>query len=288
MAMASFSPSWLDLREPVDRAARSTAVVRFVAASLPAATSLRVLDLGAGTGSNLRYLADHLPGDQRWTLVDHDPALLAEIPARVRAAGGDAELTWRVDGRLRQVSVRANDLRRLSAGLFEGVQLVTASALLDLVSDTWIASLVERCRTAGASALFALNYDGRIECTPGDPDDKTTLALVNRHQRTDKGFGPAAGPNAISGAADRFARAGYDVCRGRSDWTLGPGELELQRQLVIGWAEAARATEPSSASGVRNWQERRLAHIATGASRIRVGHEDLGCRFKGTARRTLR
>ena len=275
--MAAFDSSWLDLREPADRAARASDVTRFVTAALPVQTSLGVLDLGAGTGSNLRYLVDHLPGDQRWTLVDHDRGLLAEIPLRMRASGADAGLTVRVrDGRC-HVSIREQDLRTLDPSLFEGVGLVTAAALLDLVSETWIEALVRRCQAAAASALFALTYDGRIACAPIDAEDELVVALVNRHQRTDKGFGAAAGPTATSVTAQHFARAGYEIRRARSDWRLGPDSAELQQQLVIGWAAAASAIDPSSAARVHDWLARRQAHIAADTSRILVGHEDLGC-----------
>jgi hypothetical protein len=272
----SFSAAWLDLREPADRAARASDVTRFVAATLDARTGSTVLDLGSGTGANLRYLVDHLPGDQRWTLVDHDRRLLDTIAARMGAGrAGSAPPVPVRDGRC-HVSVREHDLRTLDASLFEGVGLVTASALLDLVSESWIETLAAHCRAAGASALFVLNYDGRIECSPGDPDDHMIVALVNRHQRTDKGFGAAVGPTATSAAAHAFTTAGYGIRRARSDWRLGPDSAELQRQLVIGWAEAASAIDPSRASRVDGWRARRLTHIETGSSSMVVGHEDLG------------
>ena len=64
--------------------------------------------------------------------------------------------------------------------------------------------------------LFALNYDGRIKCAPGDPDDAAIVALVNRHQRTDKGFGPALGPDAPGLAERCFATLGYRDCSARA------------------------------------------------------------------------
>jgi spermidine synthase len=47
---------------------------------------VRVLDLGTGTGSNLRYLLEHLPRLQQWTVVD------ARAPAGANRCLG--ELTW--------------------------------------------------------------------------------------------------------------------------------------------------------------------------------------------------
>jgi hypothetical protein len=164
----------------------------------------------------------------------------------------------------------------LDAPIFEGAHLVTAAALLDLASEAWIEGLVQRCRAAGAAVLFALSFDGRVECDPREPEDDMLISLVNRHQRTDKGFGPAAGPAAAEAAARHLARAGYDVRRAASDWVLGPQDAELQRQLVDGWAEAAAAVDPSQAPAIHGWRTRRLLHVVQERSTIRVGHEDLG------------
>ena len=74
-----FSADWLRLREPLDLAARNEALAQgFKAALKPrGGEALRLIDLAAGSGANLRALAPCLGRDQDWTLVDHDPLLLA-------------------------------------------------------------------------------------------------------------------------------------------------------------------------------------------------------------------
>src|SRR5690606_16121947 len=123
---------------------------------------------------------------------------------------------------------------------------------------------------------FALTYDGRIACTPAEPEDDEVRTLVNRHQRGIKGFGRALGPDAVASAVRGFAAAGYEVHTAPSDWRLGPADGELQRQLVEGWAAAAREIAPSRAAAVDAWHARRLAHVDAGRSFIVVGHQDLG------------
>src|SRR3979490_1767787 len=77
--VAGFSAEWLALREPADHAARSIELTRAVIELLP--EGARILDLAAGTGSNLRYLASAGSESRDFLLVDHDPLLLARVQA---------------------------------------------------------------------------------------------------------------------------------------------------------------------------------------------------------------
>ena len=81
--MSGFSAPWLDLREGYDRAARSDALMRRFVSLLPQRP--RLVDLGAGSGGNVRALAPLLPPDARWRLVDDDAALLALAASRCGA-----------------------------------------------------------------------------------------------------------------------------------------------------------------------------------------------------------
>jgi hypothetical protein len=249
--MSGFSAEWLALREPADAAARSSALASFVA------RPGRLLDLGGGTGANIRYLSSRFPAPQLWTLVDDDPALMARAPASVTRHRADLNVV--VD----------------EGELFDGCVLVTASALLDLVSEQWLAKLVLRCRAADVPVLFALSYDGRIVCSPEDQYDEAVRRLVNEHQKRDKGFGPALGPDAAERSIAMLSAAGYTTRHEQSDWKLRPDAKDLQRELVLGWANAATEIDASSARAISGWQSRRLAHIDAGRSRIVVGHTDV-------------
>jgi hypothetical protein len=266
--------SWLALREPADLAARSASLTRAVIDTLPHDRPLRIVDLGTGSGSNVRYLnsymAQRFPGPRKpapgeggshaWLLVDADAALLAEAQARLPG-----------------VETRQMNLGMLDRDLIADRDLVTGSALLDLVSDSWLQTLARYCRAAGAAALFALNYNGESRCSPSEPEDEMIRSLMNRHQRqNDKGFGRAAGPDAPAIAARHFEDAGYVVRREKSDWQLAPESHELQRQLIEGWAGAALELVPAQSTVIRAWLTRRIAHVDAGRSRITVGHDDLG------------
>lgn len=283
--MGDFSVGWLALREPADFIARSSRLAGSVADALAHGDMVQALDVAGGTGSNVRYLAERLSPRQDWLLVDHDQRLLTQAPVRMSewAAAHGYEARVEPDGvRLQgdrlncRVHMRRVDVADLaSTTIFSGRALVTASALLDLVSEPWLRGLAERCRDEASAVLFALNYDGRIHCEPEEAEDELIRELVNRHQRTDKGFGAALGSDAAATAERLFAGGGYQVQREPSDWVLSPDAHGLQQALIDGWAQAAAEMDPGESARIRSWRARRLAHVARGRSRLRVGHQDV-------------
>lgn len=246
---------------------------------------MRILDLATGTGANLRCLAPRIGGRQEWLLADKDARLLARLPAAMSQWA--ARRGYRLSGGVGPVNVSGPDFhcgfRLLQLDLageldrlpLQGHRLVTASALLDLASAAWLGDLVERCRSAGADLLFALTYDGRVELTPRHRGDERITSLVNRHQQTDKGFGPALGPAATDAAQELLASHGYRVLRRSSDWRIGPGERRLQDCLLRGWADAATEMAPASRGELQDWYRARRGILVQGVSRLCVGHQDL-------------
>lgn len=293
--MSGFSADWLAQREPFDRAARASAAAAFDWKAL--ATQLRgeragdaaitVLDLGCGTGASLREIAPRLGGMQRWRLVDHDAALLAAVPEalmrwarphgwRVRPSGDGL----RVDGggfQLDIACVQADLAADADTVPFDGAQLVTCAALLDLVSASWLEALVARCAGIGAAVCWALSVDARLTWTDAEADDALVYDAFRAHQRRDKGFGAALGDAAVQVATQSLATAGYRLQTAESDWfvdgTRGAADRAMLRALIDGMAHAAREQCPAHAARIDAWRARRLATL--GATRLRVGHIDL-------------
>ncbi|MFL6799950.1 MAG: class I SAM-dependent methyltransferase [Xanthobacteraceae bacterium] len=263
----SFSAEWLGLREPYDRGARNAQVLEAVAREFREEGAIGVVDLACGTGSTLRALAPYLPSQQSWRLVDNDLGLLA----RAAAEGRPPRIA---------VTTRPVDLARdLELALEAPLHLVTTSALLDLVSAPWLDRLIVESAARRLPVYAGLSYDGRVSMQPSLPFDEALVAEFNRHQLTDKGFGPALGPLAGATARERFAHFGYQVVQGQSDWVLGAGDEAIQDALFAGWAEVATRL---SDDAVARWLAGRREHLRQGTSRLRVGHIDIFARPTGT------
>jgi SAM-dependent methyltransferase len=296
---SGFSTGWLRQREPFDEVARadSAPLVGWIADRPAGSAPWRVLDLACGTGANLRALAPRLGPGQQWQVVDHDPALLAALPDALAswAAGrghrvdldGDPALQGTL--RLRGAGFSATVVRRrldLLHGLdslgFPAGGLVTASALLDLVSVPWLQALLDRALPARAALLFALTVDARLAWDPADPEDRAVQALFEQHQHRDKGFGPALGAQAAAWTVQYLAAAGWPTRQARSDWLIDGAEApDMLRAMLDGAAGAACEQSPADAARVQAWAQRR--HAALRRSRLRVGHLDIAARPAGAA-----
>jgi len=288
----AFEAGWLELREPVDSESRARPLERLLVERLRArgGDRLRIADLGAGTGSNLRHLAPRLAdssgGYQHWSLLDADPALLGEVPVRTRtwaqARGygvidkdGGLEVTGRAEAPFTvDLAVRQTDLNDDPLPV-DGVDLVTGAALLDLVSHAWLQAFAQRLRATGAACLIALSYDGHIAWQPHVAGDEEVMRLVNRHQRGEKTFGQALGPDGGAIAAAELESAGFTVETAQAPWRLGPSDQALQQHLHAGWAAAASEAAPHRAEAIRAWLERRMDLLESGQGHVTVGHLDV-------------
>ncbi|WP_216216634.1 methyltransferase domain-containing protein [Amycolatopsis aidingensis] len=265
-ASPTYSASWLRLREDADAQARAIGLVAALRPHLPG-PPLLVRDLGCGTGSMGRWLAGWLPGPQRWILHDHDPGLLAAAAA--------AQPERAADGTPVDVRTEQGDLTELRATHLAGTSLVTASALLDLLTAEEVAGLAAACTGAGCAALLTLSVTGRVELTPPDPLDAELAAAFNDHQRRRMHGRRLLGPDAAEMAAAAFRHGGATVCRQPSPWRLGAAEAALAGEWLRGWVAAAVQQRPDLEPAATDYLHRRLRGCAEGALRVVVWHEDL-------------
>lgn len=279
--MTGFSAQWLALREPADHRARDIALQSLVIHDLERlarmrAGPLQLVDLGSGSGSNLRALAPLLPEHQHWTLVDYDPALLEAARAACIAwadqvIANDTSLKLIKTNKHITISFRCEDLSsNIGAVLAEPSDLITAAAFFDLVAEDWLERF---CGLLATPLYTVLTYNGIENWTPPEPSDAAMLKAFHAHQQTDKGFGAAAGPTA-AGVMEKLLRArGFVVSSASSPWKLDANDHALIEQLATGSAGAVRDTGLVPQQEVDAWQRSRIQ-----ASTCEIGHTDLYAR----------
>jgi hypothetical protein len=275
--VSGFAPEWLRLREGADHRARNAALFEKLAARFAARDAITIVDLGAGLGSNLRAIAPRLSARQHWILVDHDPVLLASAGDAIRSWADSARVTTAgieavKSGHALRVELKRHDLAADPVA-WNSVRpdLVTAAALFDLVSETWIKRFVTALTRSQLPLYAALTHDGTTEWLPAHPADAAMQAAFVQHFARDKGFGPSVGARASSLLTEHLAAAGYEIERAPSPWRLGRNDKALIAALAQGWVQAVEETGKVPSAALTDWFE---AHTADSIS-CSVGHEDL-------------
>lgn len=282
--MSEFSSQWLATREAADHRSRNLALRGQLNALLTSSRSndsqpLRIIDLGSGTGSNLRGLAPHLDSDQHWTLTDYDAKLIEASRLALTAwadssdASTDTVLHLKKSGKRIQVDFLCTDLsKNIETILEQPADLLTAAAFFDLVAEPWL----ERFCSALCTPLYTvLTYDGTEQWIPKHPADQEALRAFHAHQATDKGFGLAAGPRAVDIMQRRLLDYGFQVSIAPSPWELDQThDSELIHALATGSAQAVGETGLLDAATLASWKTaRQEAHACT------IGHWDLLATF---------
>ena len=174
-----------------------------------------------------RWLAPRLPGRQHWVVHDRDAdllALAAADPPGPAADGGAVTL-----------EAKQSDITRLRPSDLADATLITASALLDMLTRGELDALVTLCAGVGSPILLTLSVVGHVELTPPDPLDRTVAAAFDAHQRRETERGGLLGPDAAAVAADRFGRLGAKVLVRPSPWRLGAAQADLAVEWLTGW-----------------------------------------------------
>jgi trans-aconitate methyltransferase len=261
------SPTWLRLREAADAAARSSDLVQQIQQHLPAGSRALIYDLGCGAGSMGRWLAPRLTGQQHWILYDRDADLLAHAAADPPGAAAD--------GAVVTIETRERDITRLEPGDLAGASLITASALLDMMTADELERFVSTCALAGCPALVTVSVTGHVELTPADPLDADIAGGFNAHQRRTTGRRRLLGPDAVDSAVDAFTRLGYDVLVLPSPWRLGAAQAALTVEWIGGWVAAASEQRPELTVPAAAYLKRRVAEATAGRLSVQVHHHDL-------------
>jgi hypothetical protein len=261
------SAKWLDLREPADAAARAPDLVEHLRRHLPA-TGCRVIhDLACGTGSMGRWLAPLLPGPQRWVLHDLDADLMYVAADHLPGPAAD--------GACVVVQTQQSDVTELNPDDLADATLITASALLDLLTRDELRGLIDVCAEAACPVLLTLSVIGRVDLAPEEPLDSRVAAAFDAHQRRMTARGRLLGPDAVAVAVEGFRRLGAEVLVRLTPWQLGAPEADLAAVWFTGWIRAAFEQSAELASEIGSYARRRLAQARTGELAVTVGHADL-------------
>jgi hypothetical protein len=257
-------PDWLAARVAADDAARAATVStllpelsRYLIEAAGPGGTVQIIDLGAGTGANQRWLAPRLPIRQRWLHLDHNPVISRSLPL-----AAETEIVDESVEALGELLTRSSGDR----------QLVSCSALLDVLTTEQIQAVCRAVIDNRVPAFFSLTVTGGLRLSPADAHDQLLLAAFNDHQcRAGR-----AGPEATTLTVNLLRAAEFAVTTQKTPWRLtAESGLAFVDQMLEERLAAAVAQDPALARTAKAWFELRRAQLAAGLLRIELDHCDI-------------
>lgn len=257
-------PDWLAARVAADGAARAATVStllpelsRYLIEAAGPRGTVQIIDLGAGTGANQRWLAPRLPIRQRWLHLDHNPVISRSLPL-----AAETEIVDESVEALGELLTRSSGDR----------QLVSCSALLDVLTTEQIQAVCRAVIDNRVPAFFSLTVTGGLRLSPADAHDQLLLAAFNDHQRR----AGRAGPEATTLTVNLLRAAEFTVTTQETPWRLtAESGLAFVDQMLEERLAAAVAQDPALARTAAAWLELRRAQLAAGLLRIELDHCDI-------------
>jgi len=257
-------PEWLAARVAADDAARAATVStllpelsRYLIEAAGPGGTVQIVDLGAGTGANQRWLAPRLPIRQRWLHLDHNPVISRSLPLAAETVIVDESVEA-----LGKLLTRSSGDR----------QLVSCSALLDVLTTEQIQAVCRAVIDNRVPAFFSLTVTGGLRLSPADAHDQLLLAAFNDHQRR----AGRAGPEATALTVNLLRAAEFAVTTQETPWRLtAESGLAFVDQMLEERLAAAVAQDPALARTAKAWLKLRRAQLAAGLLRIELDHCDI-------------
>ena len=248
-----------------------TRLTRLFADSLP--ENPRLLDLAAGTGANLRYLAPRIGrAGQRWVLADHDPGTSRCRRGRDGAVAASSPLPWNA-GRSIWSTISAASTPLISTASSPPPCSTLCRPIGPSTSPHgWVRPPGLFCSPSASMA----GSTGRRKIRP------TPLCAAGSKpiRRRTRASAPPWVRHAPALLAELLEAHGYDVFTEESDWIIGADDAAMHqgadRRLQDGGTgnrTGQCAPTPSTAGHSGGWM-----HAERGALTALVGHVDIFAR----------
>lgn len=266
---------WLAVRYDMDALSRNKDVEGHALSDINNKRHVRILDIGAGTAANFRYLSDKIMcNEQEWTLVDQNKDLLRvakeEITRKLGAPVLDStdRSVFETSGKKIKVRFVVDDIFSPSSSLLDSsCDLVVANAFFDLGAENQLATFFQVLGTASCAFLATINYSG-MGFTPSEEDDKYWIHQYHNHMARQQPFGISLGPECVAHMS--VLSKNMDVKMGSSDWEMSGGHA-----VAIGifdFMEAALQDLGLDMEKFNRWRDSKLG------GKVKVNHVDFACK----------
>lgn len=282
----SFDPNWLETRYRFDSSARKNSTEKKMLNHFSSHGNINILDIGAGTGNNVRYYSPFLPQNQSWLLLDSDPLLNSQSLVLLSQWAkknhwpyqlSENELQFQISTKTITVKKKLGSLLELNKIIdLAKVNLITANAVFDLFSSLQWKIFLNQLTPFSLPLLATLNYS-EMSFFPFCKINQKYIHLYNDHMTRKQKFGKAMGASCAQEMSDILTQYNYNTITEQSNWIIDPKE-NIMLNFLIHFMEKSvdeMISSPLEKKTFHQWIEKKRKDIKEARLKAKVQHIDI-------------
>jgi len=286
MQANKFTTTWINLRESYDMLSRSDLLQNLYKNNKM--NLKKVIDLGGGNGSFLRWCHYKNIIYDDFLIIDNDEALLKSFYPRTKSYLSKMSLSLKKDN---MMSYRIQNIKKNKDGfitlkkqdfyksidIINDYNLVSFSAVSDLLSKKFIKYLFDKI-DKGTNLYFSICFDGRVKWKNKNKHDKYIVSMFNQHQKQEKTTGVALGLNSINFIKNLSKKNGYKIYIADSSWSVDSQDNDsriFQKAYINTIYKPLKKYELTDQDILKDWLRSKQNDIESKNSNLVVGHKDI-------------
>ena len=286
MQANKFTTTWINLRESYDMLSRSDLLQNLYKNNKM--NLKKVIDLGGGNGSFLRWCHYKNIIYDDFLIIDNDEALLKSFYPRTKSYLSKMSLSLIKDNMMSYriqniknnkdgfITLRKQDFYK-SIDIINDYNLVSFSAVSDLLSKKFIKFLFDKI-DKGTNLYFSICFDGRVKWKNKNKHDKYIVSMFNQHQKQEKTTGVALGLNSIDFIKNVAKKNDYKIYIADSSWSVDSHDNDsriFQKAYLNTIYKPLKKFELTDKYILKDWLKSKQNDIENKNSNLVVGHKDI-------------
>jgi hypothetical protein len=286
MEQDKFSLSWIKAREKYDSKHRSNLLKEQY--KKDKSFFNKIIDLGSGNGSFLRYCHNKKIVFEEMLLIDYNSKLLRDFYAStynylngtnyniLKESPTKYQLKKTDTIKTKNIQLINTDILK-SLDIINNYNLISLSAMSDILPILFIKKLLNK---VGKNKIiyFSICFDGSIKWDSSHKYDKYVLTMFNKHQEMNKSSGYVVGSKSIKLIKEYSAKKKYSFQIKDSSWELKSYDENakyFQKMYLDTIYKPLKKDDITDKDMLSEWRKVKLKDIVSGKSKITVGHKDI-------------
>ncbi len=286
MEQDKFSLSWIKAREKYDSKHRSNLLKEQY--KKDKSFFNKIIDLGSGNGSFLRYCHNKKIVFEEMLLIDYNSKLLRDFYAStynylngtnyniLKESPTKYQLKKIDTIKTENIQLMNTDILK-SLDIINNYNLISLSAMSDILPILFIKKLLNK---VGKNKIiyFSICFDGSIKWDSSHKYDKYVLTMFNKHQEMNKSSGYVVGSKSIKLIKEYSAKKKYSFQIKDSSWELKSYDENakyFQKMYLDTIYKPLKKDDITDKDMLSEWRNVKLKDIISGKSKIIVGHKDI-------------